>query len=90
LPAEPADQGNSGLKVYPNPTSGMVYVELNGETVTGKDISIYDIYGKSCSAQISSSSGQHLEIDLSGYRAGIYIVRINTGESISVNRIIKK
>jgi len=41
-------------------------------------------------AQASSSSDQLLEIDLTGYKAGLYIVRINTGESTSISRIIKK
>ena len=85
------DQNNSGLKVYPNPTSGKVYIELNGEKVKGEDITIFDIYGRSCLLQARLSSDQQLEIDLTGNAVGLYIVRINIGgESTSIFRIIKK
>jgi hypothetical protein len=78
------------VKVYPNPTSGKLTIEHNGETLTGDDIRVYDIYGKAQPWQAIASSDRQVEIDLSGYAAGIYFVRINTGETISVSRIIKK
>jgi hypothetical protein len=90
-PVISGDQAGSGLKLYPNPTTGIVYIDLNGEKVTGKDISIFDIYGRSCATQTVSASDQQLQLDFSGYKSGLYILRINTGiESTSVFRIIKK
>jgi hypothetical protein len=88
-PAIPVDE-TGDLKIYPNPTAGKVYIDLGAGTVTLKDIVVYDIYGKALQAPVSHTSSDQLELDLSGYKAGLYVVRINTGETVKTMQIIKK
>jgi hypothetical protein len=88
-PVMPVEEIND-LKAYPNPTSGKVYIDLGGNTVTAKDILVNDIYGRAYRADLTGLPSDRLELDLSGYKAGIYIVRINTGKSVETIQIIKK
>lgn len=65
---------------YPNPVQDMIYFEtMNGI------VSIYDISGKKIISQ-SFSSGQ---TDLSSLKPGIYIIQVQSGNTIQVNRFIK-
>jgi hypothetical protein len=78
------------LNIYPNPTTGKIFIEVNSETVNGEDVRVYDIFGKSQPIQVVNTSGRVVEIDLSGCASGVYIVRINSGETVQVSRIIRR
>jgi hypothetical protein len=58
--------------------------------VTGDDIRIYNSLGLSQPVQSVIASDDLLEIDLSGYAAGIYFVKVNSGGKVHVSRVIKK
>ena len=66
---------------YPNPVRDNIYFE----TMTGI-VSIFDITGKKIFSQ-SFSSGQ---TDLSFLKPGIYIIRVQSGNTFQVNRLIKQ
>jgi len=71
----------SKASFYPNPVRDNIYFEMmNGVA------SIFDITGKKISSQ-SFSSGQ---TDLSFLKPGIYIIRIQSGNTIQINRLIKQ
>jgi hypothetical protein len=76
--------------VYPNPTTGRVYIDLKAEEVASGDIRIFDMFGKAQSLEVITASDNHIEIDLSSYAAGVYFIMINNRETNSVSRIIKK
>lgn len=81
---EPGD-----LKVYPNPATGRLYVEMNSDASEIKEITVYDIYGKTFRLATGSLGSQPVELDLSGIEAGIYLVRIRTDKSTETVRFIK-
>jgi hypothetical protein len=85
-----ADLSASGISIYPNPTSGKFTID-NGQ-LTIKNIEITDITGKTIQSfsnfQISEFS--NLEIDLSGFESGIYLIKISTDTNIYTQKIIKK
>jgi len=66
---------------YPNPVQDNIYFGImNG------NVSIYDIAGREVFSR-SFSSGQ---TDLSSLKSGIYIIKIQSENSVQVNRLIKK
>lgn len=79
------------LAVYPNPTSGLINVEMND--YQGKSLSciVYDSKG----VEILRQAGQpgpfvKFEIDLSRFSQGIYILKVLSDDlSIKVIRIVK-
>ncbi|SDD03401.1 T9SS type A sorting domain-containing protein [Williamwhitmania taraxaci] len=79
------------LAVYPNPTNGIINVEMND--FLGKSLSyiLYDFKGQ----EILRHSGQpgpivKFEIDLSNFSEGIYLLKVLSDDrSIKVIRVVK-
>lgn len=76
------------IEVYPNPSRGIVsvnYKAANGKPVT---VRVSDILGNelvNVTLKANSSVGQ---IDLSEYHNGIYLIKVQSGNSQTVKRII--
>ena len=92
---EPAISGISGyattdLRIYPNPTTGIVTIELAPETCTLKpEIHLFDIYGRRL--QIISVTDKTTQIDLSHYATGVYAIKVvNDGNVIAVGKVVKE
>ena len=81
----------TGLILYPNPTTGIVTVQLSPETGSlNPEIQVYDVYGKLLGA-VNHSPLQGTQIDLSQYANGIYFVKlVNGGKVISVGKVVKE
>ena len=80
----------SFYKVYPNPTSGAFTLELNAIDAVGKcQVEIYDMNGlRMLTAEISGER-KH-EFSLSDKPAGIYLIRVITGQNSGTTRILKQ
>lgn len=80
---------NSELFVYPNPTNGIISVDLlldKPETIL---IEIMDISGQLVySQQFSGSDFYSKKIDMSGKAKGLYLVNVITEQNISTRKII--
>ena len=83
-------EDNKEFRIYPNPTGDKAFVELNNTWVSGKDVKVYDRYGRICHIEGIQSTDQILEIDLSAMLPGLYFIAIPTGDSINILRVIKK
>lgn len=66
------------LKVYPNPTSGLLVIE--SDTLT--KVEVYNISGS-----LMETTTQH-QINLSHYAKGIYLVKITTPEGTALKKIV--
>jgi hypothetical protein len=77
----------SSLIASPNPTNGFVTLSVDLETSAWMNVEIYDVLGKVVStvaADMLREKGKHeLNVDLRGFPAGTYFVRLSTlnGES---------
>lgn len=83
LAATPADPAVSGWTVYPNPTTGLVY--LSGVWPQGTQVQVMDALGR-LYAQVPVSLSQRT-VDLSGLPAGPYQLLLTSTESRSVQRL---
>jgi len=70
------------MTVFPNPTSGMITVEADGEI---ERIDIFDYTGR-CVATVEHQSS----VDLSGFAAGLYTLRCTLPDRIEVRRVVKQ
>ncbi|MDC1222170.1 T9SS type A sorting domain-containing protein [Salibacteraceae bacterium] len=86
-PAGINEPGESGIEVYPNPTSDVVNINLNGLGADGL-ITVYDISGKMVSTQ-SIRNQSNPSIDLSNLEAGNYILEIKA-EGVNEKRLVVK
>ncbi|MBX7093708.1 MAG: T9SS type A sorting domain-containing protein [Flavobacteriales bacterium] len=73
--------------VFPNPTKGIVNIELEGISANQFNVFVYDIFGKQIMQQ-KLWSGRS-SIDLSAFESGIYIIEIEAGGKKIRQRVIK-
>jgi len=65
---------NNSLKVYPNPANNFITIDLHSNT-NENTICIYNSLGQEISKQISQNAYEM--IDISGYSAGVYLIKVN-------------
>lgn len=68
------------ISIYPNPTTDMLYVDANDV----RTIEIFNIYG-----QLLARFEDDNKVDMSGFDAGTYIVRIALSDGIMEKKVIK-
>lgn len=76
------DEAKQALTVYPNPTDGIVNIEMTEEI---ESIQVYDMNGRLVLSR-NNLSGNHEVIDLSDCKPGNYMLRVNN----MTYRIIRK
>ncbi|QHT70796.1 T9SS type A sorting domain-containing protein [Rhodocytophaga rosea] len=78
------------IKVYPNPSSGIVtlWMELTNETSV--ELSIFDSFGREILKEKHGAKNYVIEkkIDLSSFGKGLFVVRIQTKQGLLIKRII--
>ena len=80
------DFSNSGsIKVFPNPTSGILTIAIDGAEGINH-ISINDINGR-CVAEMKTGETRVI-MDITGMRAGGYLVSVNNGGRLFIEKII--
>jgi len=81
--------GTSTIKIYPNPTAGMLTVEVTGlEPAKENTLVVYTVEGKEIFA-LSRLTGRDVVL-LGTQPAGVYIMRISLGGVASEYKIIKE
>lgn len=77
------------IKLFPNPTTGLVTMELEDINASSADIHVFDVTGKMAIAQQHANivSGQ-FKFDMSQSASGIYIVRILIENSVVTKRLM--
>ncbi len=79
--------GDSEFKVYPNPSTGVVHITLNG--IEEQNISVFDITGKTVGFSKVSYNQELLTIEIE--KEGIYLIKlVKEDESIMRKVIVQK
>jgi hypothetical protein len=76
------------LQVFPNPTDGVLTIEMGDTGNEICDITIYDVYGRKC--HMSRVTCHENNIDISDLPAGVYFVKINTEAGEVMIKVVKK
>lgn len=78
-------KSNNGWAIYPNPTTGIVYLE-SSIAANHVKVQVYNVLGIEVNVNPASISNNKCKLDMSNYAAGIYFVHISDG----VNTISQK
>jgi hypothetical protein len=77
-----------GFRLYPNPTSGPLQLEIDGPDAAGY-VEILDILGQKIIRQEFSGSGLHA-FNLTAQPDGIYFIQVKNEETVGTRRIVKQ
>ncbi|MEL6534832.1 MAG: alpha-amylase family glycosyl hydrolase [Bacteroidota bacterium] len=77
--------------LYPNPTNGSVTLKAHFPSRDRVQIEIFDIFGarKSVYANVLVQENGRFSLDVDHLMAGMYILRIQQGETVSATRFLK-
>ncbi|QNL20467.1 PKD domain-containing protein [Hyphobacterium sp. CCMP332] len=80
----------AGLKLYPNPSNGIVSIEFENQYSSAAVLLITDVFGRKVyEEELSQSSGLvKKSIDMQNLSKGIYFIDIRVGDKNSIRRII--
>jgi subtilisin-like proprotein convertase family protein len=87
---QPASQ--SGIAAYPNPFTGMLNVQLELPQAAPVEISFTDLSGRTVltmPVQQLSAGQQTISMDVRQLPAGVYLLRVQTGNVVCVQRVVK-
>ena len=74
------------LIAYPNPTEGMLTVQVPSTHTGPVEAAILNTLGVSITQQV----GQNLKFDMSSFPSGIYLLKVRSGKLNTVKRIYRK
>ena len=77
----------NGLKIYPNPTSQQLYLELPDESDKHLLVRVYDLHGRQVFQQSQLLAGI-LNIDISRWEEGMYLLILHSGEKVYTRKIL--
>jgi hypothetical protein len=84
---------NQKVKIYPNPATEKVYIDILTETGVNVNIKIFSTEGKLIKESDSDSFtvGKHtFEIDLSQFKTGVYFVQVVNGSISETYKLLRK
>lgn len=71
----------NSAKIYPNPTTGILHVELDGLD----KVEVIDVVGRVVISQTSDGT-----VNMSALNNGIYTLRLFAGDTVTVKKVVKK
>lgn len=79
----------SELKLYPNPTTDVLNIELAADHANG-EVLISDLAGRTVHRQNISEQQQQYQINMQHLNSGLYLVRVQVGDQLSLRKLIKQ
>jgi len=84
LPTATEEPCTENIKVFPNPSNGRIYICAESQLV--QELQVFDLSGRML---LQKSIGDtEFSIDLSGYNAGTYILRLTTSNGVETSKIV--
>lgn len=74
-----------GLRVYPNPTTGMLTVSVGNPTVM--NVMLYNALGQLIT-QVQPTQSNHLVLDISEQTPGVYLMQIVANDATHMQRVV--
>ena len=83
---------NTKIKIYPNPASSKFFIQPNFDLVSEITISLYDNLGNLLFTKKVNkmSADESVEIDLSSFSSGTYILKLNNSNSIKIEKVLRQ
>ena len=77
----------SGVEIFPNPAHDMVYINLP-EQISNAQLTVYNIIGGIVPVQPIFENGKLTSINISGFQAGAYLLKFETGTATATSVLV--
>lgn len=86
------DSNNDNMDVYPNPTSDILNIDLNGISGKNIEVKVLDISGRVVKQMPPQSidGNHHIELKLNNLVSGLYIIQVYTDNKLTTSKKISK
>lgn len=81
---------SSRIKIYPNPTDGTLFVQNLNSDKEIKSISLINTSGQTIDIRNSVSNNELIQLNLSDFKSGMYLIKTVYTDKIELMKIIKK
>jgi len=78
------------FEFYPNPTEGLLTVNLGTAQATNTNVRVYDLTGRSLMQSNFTTNESSIQIDISQLDSGIYLVEVEEGNKKFTSKILKR
>ena len=80
---------NDNFRIYPNPTSGKIYIEIKSDGKEQYHIDIFDLTGRVLKTNLIEENGYFSKlIDISNLPKGSYFLILKSAKRYSVTRLV--
>jgi YD repeat-containing protein len=76
---------DDNIQIFPNPTNHLITIQF--PTIEERTIEIFDIEGRLL--KMHNTNKYEINIDLSSYSNGIYLIKVKSSSGVYLNKIIK-
>jgi hypothetical protein len=76
------------LKVYPNPTNGILHLDIDAASTTISSYSLLNVQGQTILSTDVNSTTINTTVDVSNFSTGVYFLKINTENGSYTHRVI--
>jgi hypothetical protein len=84
----PQPMANDMLKIYPNPSTGMITLEINNPGKLDLRIEIEDVAGRKVYSRILRGADLKENIDLGHLANGTYLVKLSSGSLVKISKLV--
>ncbi|WP_306565492.1 T9SS type A sorting domain-containing protein [Flavobacterium lindanitolerans] len=81
--------GDIKMRLYPNPTNGIVTVEFSRDITTEK-IEVYSITGQLILSDTNTTTQSSRQFNMERFPSGVYLVKITTAQGTQVKRLMRE
>ena len=83
-------QTNAGMTVFPNPANGSALLNTGNAFRGSATLTLTDLAGREVRQLTSIRPASDIRLDLSGLKAGVYLVRLQSEQVLQVKKLIVK
>ena|ERR1035437_9359927 len=84
------DSNGSSLCLYPNPVVDVLNIQLSAPVIQTAIVEVLSIDGKILYKVLLDNKSSHHQINVSQFRQGIYLCRVNNGTTIETTKFFKQ
>jgi hypothetical protein len=76
------------VNIYPNPSTGIFNIDLQGALAQNATVEVYNAMGQLVVSNTYSDINSKFEVNLSGYSAGVYTIKLKVDGEVVTKRVI--